>query len=350
MCLYKGEDRCMRWDIAIDLGTQSVRVTDYREGAALETASRLAFREGKDTPICAGDTAARIEGKTCRGVEVVAPLKDGVLENNFYADRMFRYLFRQAELGGRRFGAMVTCAPFARPVQQEALITAAMDAGAQEVALVRSDAAAAIGAGLDFYAPEAKMVVDIGAGKITATVFTGGRVAAFGYLPYGLSRIDDRIQRIVRAGSGYRIGISSAREIKHTLGTALPEAAPMDVIMHMTGFNMETCLPGSFDVETKPVLHACEEVVCEIAGLCVNLVTEIPDGLAADLNDAGVVLTGAGAEMAGMDKRIGDTLGIPCRIADSPARCAARGLFTIMQQSEKYEAILMERSRKRTNR
>ncbi len=340
----------MRWDIAIDLGTQSVRVTDYREGAALETAARLAFREGKDTPICAGDTAARIEGKTCGGVNVVSPLKDGVLENNFYADRMFRYLYRQSDLGpAKRFGAMITCAPFARPVQQEALITAALDAGAQEAALVRSDAAAAVGAGLDFFAPEAKMLVDIGAGKITATVFTGGRVAAFGYLPYGLSRIDERIQRAIRQ-SGYRIGLNSAREIKHTLGTALPEAAPLDIIMHMTGSGMESRLPETFDVETKPVLHACEEVICEIAGLCVNLVTEIPDGLAADLNDAGVVLTGAGAEMSGMDKRIGDTLGIPCRIADSPARCAARGLYTIMQEPEKFEAVMMERSRKRTNR
>lgn len=341
----------MRWDIAIDLGTESVRVTDYRMGAALETAAKLVFREGKETPLCAGDVAARIEGKTCRGVEVVSPLRDGVLENNFYADRMFRYLYRQADLNGagRRFGAMITCAPFARPVQQEALLTAALDAGAQEAALVRSDAAAAVGAGLDFFVPEGKLLVDIGAGKITATVFSGGRVAAFAYLPYGLSRIDERIQRSIR-NSGRRIGLASAREIKHTLGTALPEAAPLDIIMHMTGFGMESRLPESFDVETKPVLHACEEVVCEIAGLCVNIVTEIPDGLAADLNDAGVVLTGAGAEMTGMDKRIGDTLGIPCRIADSPSRCAARGLYAIMQEPEKYKAVLMERSHRRSGR
>lgn len=340
----------MRWDIAIDLGTQSVRMTDYREGAALEAAARLAFQEGRDTPVCAGDAAARIEGKTCRGIEVVSPLRDGVLENNFYADRMLRYLYRQAELPvGKRFGAMITCAPFARPVQQEALLTAALDAGAQEAALVRSDAAAAVGAGLDFFAPEGKLLLDIGAGKITATVFSCGRVAAFGYLPYGLARIDERIRRSVR-NSGYRIGLASAREIKHTLGTALPEKASLDIIMHMTGFGMESRLPETFDVETKPVLHACEEVVCEIAALCVNIVTEIPDGLAADLNDAGVVLVGAGAEMTGMDKRIGDTLGIPCRIADSPARCAARGLYSIMRQPEKYTAIIMNHSRRHSAR
>ena len=156
----------MRWDIGMDLGTDFVRVADFKLGATQEAAARLAFRDGRETPLCAGDTAARIAGRTCAGGEVVAPLKDGVLENNFYADRMFRWIFRQAEglSRAKRFGAMMTCAPFARPVQQDAMITAAMDAGAAEVALVRSDAAAAIGAGLDLNSPEAKLRIDIGAG------------------------------------------------------------------------------------------------------------------------------------------------------------------------------------------
>ena len=338
----------MRWDIGMDLGTDFVRVADFKLGATQESAARLAFREGRETPLCAGDVAARIAGRTCAGVEVVAPLKDGVLENNFYCDRMFRWVFRQAEglNHAKRFGAMITCAPFARPVQQDAMITAAMDAGAAEVALVRSDAAAAIGAGLDLNGPEAKLVIDIGAGKVTATIFTLGRVAAFGYLPYGMGRIDERVQRIVRMESGYRIGMNSAREIKHTLGTALPESAPGDVIMHMTGFSMEERLPKTFDVETRPVLHACEEVVAEIAGLCAGIVAEIPEELSADLNDMGAVLVGGGAEMPGMDKRIGDTLGIPCRIADAPSKCAARGLFEIMRAPEKYENAVLRQQRK----
>ena len=338
----------MRWDIGLDLGTDFVRTADFKLGATQEMAARLAFRDGRETPLCVGDVAARIAGRTCEGVEVVSPLKDGVLENNFYCDRMFRWVFRQSEGLTRlkRFGAMVTCAPFARPVQQDAMITAAMDAGAAEVALVRSDAAAAIGAGLDLNAPEAKLVIDIGAGKVTATLFTLGRVAAFGYLPYGLSRIDERVQRIIRMDSGFRIGLNSAREIKHTLGTALPESAPNDIIMHMTGFSMEERLPKTFDVETRPVLHACEEVVAEIAGLCANVVAEIPEELSADLNDMGAVLVGGGAEMPGMDKRIGDTLGIPCRIADAPAKCAIRGLTEIMRAPEKYEAVMMTRTRR----
>lgn len=338
----------MRWDIGMDLGTDFVRTADFKLGATREAAARLAFRDDRETPLCVGDTAARIAGRACTGIEVVSPLKDGVLENNFYADRMFRWVFHQSEglSRAKRFGAMISCAPFARPVQQDAMITAAMDAGAAEVALVRSDAAAAIGAGLDLNSPEAKLVVDLGAGKITATLFTLGRVAAFGYLPYGLNRIDERIQRIVRIESGYRIGLNSAREIKHTLGTALPESAPSDIIMHMTGFSMEERLPKTFDVETQPVLHACEEVVAEIAGLCANVAAEIPEELSADLNDTGAVLVGGGAEFPGMDKRIGDTLGIPCRIADAPSKCAIRGISEIMRTPEKYEAIMMTRTRR----
>jgi len=338
----------MRWDIGMDLGTDFVRMADFKQGATLETAARLAFRDGKETPLCCGDVAARIAGRTCEGVEVVAPFKDGVLENNFYTDRLIRWLYRQMEGVNRlkRFGVMMTCAPFARPVQQEAMISTAMDAGAAEVALVRSDAAAAVGAGLDLKAPEAKLVVDIGAGKITATLFTLGRVAAFGYLPYGLNRIDERIQNIIRMEKGYRIGMNSAREVKHTLGTALPEVAPSDIIMHMTGFSLEKRLPEAFDVETSLVLHACEEVVREIAGLCINVVSEVPEEISADLIDTGAVLVGGGAELVGMDKRIGDTLGIPCRIADAPGKCAVRGLAEIMRAPEEYEAVMMTRTRR----
>ena len=338
----------MRWDIGIDLGTDFVRMAELREGAVLETAARLAFREGRETPLCAGDIAARIDGRTCQGVEIVSPLKNGVLENNFYADRMFRWLYRQCEGVSKlkRFGAMITCAPFARPVQQEAMLVAAMDAGASEAALIRSDAAAAVGAGLDLHSPEAKLLVDVGAGKITATLFTFGRVAAEASLPYGLGRIDERVQRIARTESGFRIGLASAREIKHTLGTALPEAAPEDIIMRMTGFSLERRQPETFDVETRPVIHACEEVVSEIAMLCASVVTEVPEELSADLNDTGIVLAGGGAELTGLDKRLGDTLGIPCRIADAPSKCAVRGLYKIMQEPERYEAAIMRRSRK----
>ena len=335
----------MRWDIGVDLGTQSVRMAELKAGPVLAAPAALAFREGNRAPICAGDIARRLVGRTCEGVSVVRPLRDGVLENNLYAARMFQWLFRHSEGVNprRRFGAAITCAPFARPVQQEAMMTAAIDAGAAEAALVRSDAAAAVGAGLDLNGPEAKLVVDVGAGKITATLFTFGRVAAFGYLPYGMNRVDDRIRRILRADYGYRVGEAAAEEIKHTLGSAMPDVAPKDIIMHAVGINLAQRMPVNFDVETRPVLDACENVVAELARLVTTVVDNAPEELSADLNDAGAVLTGGGAAMTELDRRVGQALGIPCRVADAPESCAVRGLLRIMERPADYPGAIMGR-------
>lgn len=333
----------MRCDIGIDLGTQTVRAAELRSGPVMSAPAALAFREGNRTPICAGDIAQRLVGRTCEGVSVVRPLRDGVLENNLYAARLFQWLFKRSEGVNtrRRFGAMITCAPFARPVQREAMLTAAIDAGAAEAALVRSDAAAAVGAGLDLNSPEAKLLVDVGAGKITATLFTFGRVAAFGYLPYGLNRIDDRVRRILRSEYGHRVGQATAEEIVHTLGSALPDKAPRDVIMHAVGISMAQRMPVNFDVETKPVLDACEDVVAELTRMCCAVADNAPEELSADLNDAGAVLTGGGAAMTELDRRVGQALGIPCRVADAPETCAIRGLYRIMQNPEAYRSAML---------
>ena len=338
----------MRWDIGIDLGTQSVRMAELKNGPVMSAPAALAFREGNRVPICAGEIAERLVGRACQGVSVVYPLKDGVLENNLYAASMLQWLFRRSEGVNtrRRFGAIITCAPFARPVQKEAMLTAAIDAGAAEAMLVRSDAVAALGAGLDLNAPEAKLVVDVGAGKITATLFTFGRVAAFGWLPYGLNRIDDRIRRILRSDYGYRVGKTTSEEIKHTLGSAMPDKAPRDVIMHATGISMAQRMPVNFDVETKPVLDACENVVAELTRLCRSVVDNAPEELSADLNDAGAVLTGGGAAMTELDRRVGQALGIPCRVADAPENCAIRGLVKIMEDPNAYPEMLQGRQSK----
>lgn len=338
----------MRWDVGIDLGTQYVRTADFRQGAVLEAAAKLAFREGQELPICCGDVAERLYGRACQGVEVVSPLRDGALANDYYAERLLRWAYRQTSGLGRqkRFGAMLTCAPFVRPVQQDALLSAAVNAGASEAVLVRSDAAAAIGAGLDLLSPEAKLLIDLGAGKVTVTLFTLGRVAAFDSLPYGFSRIDERIQCSLRTQMGYRIGLASAREIKHTLGIALPEEASEDLVMHMTGFSLERRLPESFDVATSLVAQLCEELVREIVSLCLTVLTEASGPLCEDLVDAGAVLTGGGAELVGIQKRIGDELGIPCRVADAPDKCAVRGLVEIMREPEKYDTCFLARTRR----
>ena len=335
----------MRWDIGIDLGTEYVRMAELKLGPVLAAPAALAFREGRESPICVGEIAERLIGRTCEGVSVHYPLRDGALENSFYAERLFTWLFRESEAANRRrrFNVVITCAPFVRPVQRESMLAAAISAGAAEAILVRSDVAAAVGAGLDLAAPEAKLLVDLGAGKITCTLFTFGRVAAFGCLSYGMNRIDERIQHLLRTDFGIRVSRAAAIEIKHTLGNALPGAAPKDVIMHAVGVNMAERRPAHFDVETQPVLYACEDLVAEVARLCQSVVNSAPEELSADLNDAGAVLTGGGALMTELDRRIGQALGIPCRVADAPETCAIRGLARILEAPEAYPSGFQDR-------
>ena len=336
----------MRYDIAIDLGTQTVRTASGPDGTLFEAAAVLAFREGVSSPLFGGDAAQQLIGRIGEDMYLARPIRDGVLENSYAAGRMIRWLYRQAgTLPRRHFTALLGCSPFARPVQVEAMADAALEAGAASVCVVRSDAAAALGAGMELNAPEAKLIVDIGAGKMTASLFTLGRIASFRWLPYGLGRIDQRIVRALKEDHGYRVGERASEEIKHTLGSALPGGAPEDVVMHMTGFSMADRLPLAFDVETKTVVAACEDVVRELAGMCSSAIANVPEELSADLNDTGAVLAGSGAEMTGMSKRIGDAIGIPCRLADAPGTCVIRGLWKMAQDMDAYRpAILLEKN------
>ena len=120
----------------------------------------------------------------------------------------------------------------------------------------------------------------------------------------------------------------------------MPDKAPKDIIMHATGIDMKKRMPVNFDVETKPVLDACEDVVAELARLCSSVVDNAPEELSADLNDAGAVLTGGGAALTDLDRRLGQALGIPCRVADAPETCAIRGLWKIMEDPKAYAAML----------
>lgn len=332
----------MGWDIGVDLGTRNVRMVLEGEGEALAQAAALAVRAGEETPLCAGDAAMALYGRECAGVEVCFPVSDGTLRNGEHARRVFQWLYSLSGDRGRskRLRALVTCAPFARPVQQDALLQAALDAGAAEAALLRSDAAMAVGAGLDILAPEASLLVDVGAGKISATLFTRGLVAAYAYLPYGVLRIDERLARMLRTERGYLVGPKTAEDIKQSMAAADGGAG---VGMRVAGLNLQTRLPEIFEVEPEMVMRASESVIAEILGMAASVVDNAPEELAADLNDTACVLAGGGALLPGLDKRIGDHLGIPCRVADAPLACAGAGLKKIMENAPDYELLILEK-------
>ena len=333
----------MRWDIGIDLGTENIRMTEAGHGPTLDAPALLALRESDEegNSFAAGPAAYALLGRACQGVQVVRPLRDGVLENNLYAERLLRWALQQQDESRRvrRPAVLITHAPHARPVQKEALLRAALNAGAAEASLIRSDVAAALGTGLDLLAPEAKLVVDVGAGSITASVFTMGRLAASETLPYGLDRVDETLIHLLRTEDGFAIGQRTAAELKQMLGSALPPAAET-APMKAAGISQKRRVPELRAVSPQLVWQACEPLVRELLRLCVSVVEQAPFGLVADLNDEGMVLCGGGALLPGLDKRLGDGLGIPCRIEESPGAGVVKGLAEYMAHTERYEKPL----------
>lgn len=332
----------MRWDTGIDLGTANARMADAGEGLRLDEPSLVAMR-ADGTAAYAGENAWRLLGRAPRGLAVESPLRDGVPESSLYTQRIFQWLFKRGEMDGRRRHAvLISCAPFARPAYREALMQSALDAGATDVGLVRSDAASALGSGVDLMGPQATFLIDVGAGKMTATLFSMGREVASGYLPYGMNRVNERIMAALRADYGFAVGFRTAEDIK----LALASAHPMDMSemkARAAGLDVFAREPRLVEISPEMILNICVDPLKELMGMCQAVIANAPEELSADLNDVGATLAGGGARLPGLDKLIGDTLGIPCTIAEAPALCGIRGLNAMLLEPDRYGALVWQR-------
>lgn len=332
----------MRWDTGIDLGTANVRMADSAGGLTLDEPSLVAIRED-DSAAYVGESAWRLMGREPKGIKVDSPLRDGVPESTLHTQRMFQWLLRRGENERRRRRTvLVTCAPFARPAYREALMQCAIDAGCADVALVRSDAASALGSGVDLMGPQATFVVDVGAGKMTATLFSMGREIATGHLPYGTNRINERIISALRTDYGFSVGWQTAEDIKLALATAHPGDVS-SVKARAAGLDVKERLPRMAEISPELIMKICRDPLKELMGICQAVISGAPEEISADLNDVGATLTGGGAVIPGLDKLIGDTLGIPCSIADSPALCAIKGINSIMLEPDRYANLIWQR-------
>lgn len=331
----------MRWDTGIDLGTQQVRMAGAA-GLILDEPSYIAMREDGSAAYV-GENAWRLLGRAPKGLTVEGSLRDGVPESTMYAQRMFQWLFRRAEAEKRRRHAvLISCAPFARPAYREALMQAALDAGATDVALVRSDAVCALGSGVDLMGPQATFVIDVGAGKMTATLFSMGRQAAFGSLPYGMNRVNERIIDALKAEYGFAAGFRTAEDIKLALASAHPGDVSK-VKARAAGLDLFARLPRLVEIAPEMITRLCQDPLRELMGMCSAVIANAPEELSADLNDVGATLAGGGAQIPGLDKLIGDTLGIPCSIAEAPALCGIKGIRAMLLEPDRYQSLVWQR-------
>lgn len=313
-------------DIGIDLGTANVLVYVKGNGIVLREPSVVAISKENRQIIAVGSEARRMLGRTPGNIVATRPLRDGVIADYDVTEKMLRYFIGKA--GGRRGlfrPRVMVCIPSGvTGVEERAVRQAAIQAGARQAHVIEEPLAAALGAGLDISEPTGTMVVDIGGGTTDVAVLSLGGVVCSRSLRVGGDKFDEAIVRYVRRVFNLAIGERSGEEIKMIIGSADPGSA-VNKEMEIRGRDLVSGLPRAVVMTTHQVHEAISENLEAVVGSVKEVLEHTPPELAADIVDKGIVMTGGGALLHGIDTLISRETGVPVHVAEDPLSCVALG-------------------------
>ncbi len=326
-------------DMAIDLGTANTVVYVRGQGIVLNEPSVVAIEtlNGIKRVRAVGDAAKMMMGKTPDSIEAIRPLRDGVIADIDVAEQMIKYFINKVS-GGKRsiFSApeIVICVPSgSTSVERRAIRDAASNAGAREVFLIEEPMAAAIGAGMPVTEPIGSMVVDIGGGTTEVAVLSLRGLAYTTSVRTGGDKMDESIVSYVRRHHNLLIGEATAERIKKQYGTAKAPADGTGEIIHIKGRDLVNGVPKEIEITQAQIAEALSEPVSTIVeGVRIALENTAPE-LAADIVDQGIVMTGGGALLHGLDEHLRDETGLPVIVAEDPLTCVAIGTGRAMEEA-----------------
>ena len=315
-------------DLSIDLGTANTLIYVKERGIILDEPSVVAIRlhNGQKSIEAVGKEAKRMLGRTPGNIQAIRPLKDGVIADFQVTEKMLQHFI--AKVHETKFirpsPRVLICVPcMSTQVERRAIRESAMSAGAREVRLIEEPMAAAIGAGLQVEEASGCMVVDIGGGTTEIAILSLNGVVYRDSIRIGGDRFDEAIVSYVRRKYGSLIGDSTAERIKQEVGCAhkSDELKEIDV----RGRHLAEGVPRSFTLTNDEIRGALEEPLEAMLRAVKLALEQSPPELAADIAESGIVLTGGGALLNDLDKRISDETGLPVVVADDPLTCVARG-------------------------
>ena len=313
-------------DIGIDLGTASVLVYAKGKGVVLKEPSVVAFDRDTNKIKAIGEEARLMLGRTPGNIVAVRPLRQGVVSDYTVTEKMLSYFINRT-VGKSIFGRkprISVCVPSgATEVEKKAVEDATYQAGAREVSIIEEPVAAAIGAGIDIAKPCGNMIVDIGGGTADIAVISLGGVVVSTSIKVAGDDFDEAIVRYMRKKHNLLIGERTAEDIKINIGTVYkrPENATMDV----RGRNLVTGLPKTVTVTSEETEEALREPAYQIVDAVHNVLERTPPELAADISDRGIVLTGGGSLIQGLEELIESKTGINTMTAEDPLTAVAIG-------------------------
>lgn len=312
-------------NIGIDLGTASVLVYIKGQGMVIKEPSVVALDKNTNTILAVGEEARKMLGRTPGNIVAIRPLREGVISNYELTEKMLKYFIEKA-IGKRSFvkPTIAVCVPSSvTEVEKRAVEDATKQAGARKVYIIEEPIAAAIGAGIDISRACGSMVVDIGGGTTDIAVISLGGTVVSTSLKVAGDNFDEAIIRYMRKKHNVLIGERTAEELKINVGTAFKRT--VSVSMDVRGRNLITGLPKNITITSEELFDALCEPVDTIIEAVHTVLEKTPPELAADISDRGIVMTGGGSLLYGLDKLITSRTGINTMIAEDSVSCVALG-------------------------
>jgi rod shape-determining protein MreB len=332
-------------DMAVNLGTANTLVYVRGKGIVLNEPSVVAINTNTAAILAVGTEAKRMIGRTPGNIVAIRPLKDGVIADFETTERMLRYFIQKVHRRSRLARPrIVVCVPSGiTGVEQRAVKDAAYAAGARKVYIIEEPMAAAIGSGLPVHEPTGNMVVDIGGGTTEVAVISLGGIVTSQSIRVGGDELDNAIVSYVKKEYSLMLGERTAEEIKMAIGSAFP--MPDEPHAEIRGRDLVSGLPKTIVVSAEEIRKAIEEPVNAIVDAVKTTLDKCPPELSGDIMDRGIVLTGGGALLRGLDERLRHETGMPIHIADNPLNSVAMGSGKFVEEFEVLQSLLISEPR-----
>jgi len=330
-------------DIAIDLGTANTLVYRKGIGIVIDEPSVVAISSDKRKIIAIGEEAKAMLGKNPKEVTVIKPLKDGVIADFQVTELMLRNLILRAQKKRLLIKPrVIVCVPSGiTEVEKRAVRDSALHAGAREVHLVSEPITAAIGAELPIEKPQGNLVMDIGGGTTEIAVISLSHIVVHSSIRIGGDKMDQAIVNHLRKKNNIFVGIQTAEKIKNEIGSAYP--LEKELKMEVRGRDIITGYPITVEVDSKEIREALSETVTSMIDAVKRLFEKTAPELAADIADRGIILTGGGAKLKMLDKKLQETVDLPVHVIDEPLTCVVKGSGQILDTIEQYKEVLIKK-------
>jgi len=328
-------------DLGIDLGTANTLVHVRGRGIVMREPSVVAIQRDTGAILAVGDEAKQMIGRTPGNIIAIRPMKDGVIADFDVTQSMLKYFISRA-LRSRTFikpRVVVGVPSGVTEVEKRAVIDATLQAGAREAYLIEEPMAAAIGAGLEVNEPTGNMVVDIGGGTTEVAIISLGGIVTSKSIRVGGDEMDESIVYYIKKEYNLMIGERTAEEIKISIGSASDRSK--EESMEVRGRDLVTGLPKTIKVTSEEIRAALAEPVNNIIDAIKVTLEKTPPELASDIMDRGIVLTGGGSLLSGLDKRVTNETGMPVHIAEEPLDCVAKGTGKVLEGLDTWRRALI---------